>query len=72
MDGISATALLKADNELRHIPVIAMTGYGSDFEQYQVNAGFSGYITKPFQVRSLLETISGYLRGQEAPSFEKS
>ena len=62
MDGISATALLKADKKLKKIPVIALTGYESvDFGQTTAEAGFSGFITKPFKVRSFLETISGYL-----------
>jgi CheY-like chemotaxis protein len=62
MDGISATALIKADEKLRHIPVIALSGYGSvDFGEAPGEPGFSGFITKPIEVRSFLETISGYL-----------
>jgi CheY-like chemotaxis protein len=66
MDGISATAILKADEKLRHIPVIALSGYGSvDFGEASGETGFSGFITKPIEVRSFLETIAGYLG--EAP-----
>jgi CheY-like chemotaxis protein len=62
MDGISATAVLKADDQLRHIPVIALSGYGSlDLGGPPGEAGFSGFITKPIAVRSFLESISGYL-----------
>jgi len=62
MDGISATAILKADEKLRHIPVIALSGYGAiDFGETPGETGFSGFITKPIEVRSFLETISGYL-----------
>jgi CheY-like chemotaxis protein len=62
MDGISATALLKADEKLKQIPVIALSGYGSlDFGGHPGETGFSGFITKPIEVRSFLETISGYL-----------
>jgi two-component system cell cycle response regulator DivK len=69
LDGISATTLLKADNNLSHIPVVAVTGYGSDFEQYPGHTGFSGFITKPFEVLSFLEAISGYLeKVPESPS----
>ena len=70
MDGISATALLKADKKLKQIPVIALTGYESiDFGQTPSEAGFSGVITKPFKVRPFLETIAGYLDGPGAQSF---
>jgi two-component system, cell cycle response regulator DivK len=73
MDGISAAALLKADKKLEQIPVIALTGSDSiNFGQTPSTAGFSGLITKPFEVRSFLETVSGCLRGgPEATRFEK-
>ena len=75
MDGISATTLLKADEKLNQIPVIAMTGYEfSDFGGSLDRAGFSGVITKPFEVRSFLETVSGYLEdfsGPPCPGIER-
>jgi CheY-like chemotaxis protein len=68
MDGISATILLKADEKLRHIPVIALSGYGSlDFEGRPGETGVSGFISKPIQVRSFFATISGYLGGGPRP-----
>ncbi len=67
MDGITATAILKTDATLKHIPVIALSGYGSlDFGESLGATGFSGFITKPIDVRSFLETISGYLGGTRA------
>ncbi len=72
MDGISATALLKADEKLKKIPIIALTGYASDgFGKTLEEAGFSGLITKPFGVRSFLETISGYLEEVPGPQILK-
>lgn len=68
MDGIIATAILKTDATLKHIPVIALSGYGSlDFGESLGETGFSGFITKPIDVRSFLETISGYLGGTPGP-----
>jgi CheY-like chemotaxis protein len=62
MDGISATAILKADEKLRYIPVIALSGYGSlEIEGHPSKIWFSGFITKPIEIRPFLETISGYL-----------
>jgi two-component system cell cycle response regulator DivK len=66
MDGISATAILKGDEDLRHIPVIAMSGHGSvDFGENLGAWGFSSFISKPIEVRTFLVTISGYLGGAE-------
>jgi CheY-like chemotaxis protein len=68
MDGISATAILKADAKVRHIPVIALSGYGSlDFGGPPGETEFSGFISKPIEVRSFLATISGYLGGTPGP-----
>ena len=68
MDGIIATAILKTDATLKHIPVIALSGYGSlDFGEPLGETGFSGFITKPIDVRSFLETISGHLGGTPGP-----
>jgi CheY-like chemotaxis protein len=71
MDGISATAILKADEKLRKIPVVALTGFGSiDFGDAPGETGFSGFITKPIEIRSFLETISGIL-GEGPGTFEE-
>jgi two-component system cell cycle response regulator DivK len=62
MDGIEATAIVKADEKLKPIPVIALSGYGpADIGDASGKSGFSGFITKPIEVRSFLETISGFL-----------
>ncbi len=62
MDGISATAILKGDEDLRHIPVIAMSGHGLvDLGDSSGEWGFSGFIGKPIDVRSFLATISACL-----------
>ena len=64
MDGISATAILKGDEDLRPIPVIAMSGQGLvDLGDRSGEWGFSSFISKPIEVRSFLETLSGFLGG---------
>ncbi len=70
MDGIEATAVLKEDEKLRSIPVVALTGFGSvDIGESPDGLGFSGFIAKPIEVRSFLETIAGYLGGKP-PTLE--
>jgi two-component system cell cycle response regulator DivK len=62
LDGYEAIRRIKADSELRQIPVIAVTAYvlaGDDVRASE--AGCDGYITKPFSPRALLATIREYL-----------
>lgn len=64
MDGLQATALLKADAETRSIPVIALTALAmkGDAERIQL-AGCDGYIAKPMAYREFLETVERFLPG---------
>ena len=64
MDGLQATAMLKADAETRSIPVIALTALAmkGDAERIQL-AGCDGYIAKPMAYREFLETVERFLPG---------
>ncbi len=66
MDGLSATRIIKADPDLKGIPIFALTGFAmkSDKEK-AANVGFTGYIVKPFSVKVLLETIGNCLKTEE-------
>ena len=62
LNGYEAARQIKANPELRTIPIIAVTSYalsGDDIKARQ--AGCDGYITKPFSPRALLAAIRGYL-----------
>ncbi|MFA6411389.1 MAG: response regulator [Syntrophales bacterium] len=62
MDGLSATRIIKSDQELRTIPVIAITGFAMDADKENAKeVGFDAYIVKPFHVKALLEMIDGLL-----------
>jgi two-component system cell cycle response regulator DivK len=62
MDGLSATRLIKADINTRDIPVIAATAYAMKGDQEKVfEAGCSGYVTKPVDIKILLKTVEKYL-----------
>jgi two-component system, cell cycle response regulator DivK len=55
MDGYEATRRIKADPELKNIPVIAVTSYaliGDDGKAHA--AGCDAYVTKPYSPRELL------------------
>jgi two-component system cell cycle response regulator len=66
MDGLEATRLLKSDPQLRHIPVVAMTGFvGAEEERKALAAGCDGFLSKPFDTRGLLEYLERFLRKAE-------
>lgn len=67
LDGWEATARLKADPETAGIPVIALTAHARDEDRERAaRAGAEGYITKPFSVRDLRETVERMLAGGRA------
>ncbi len=62
MDGLEATALLKADEATRDIPVIALTALAMKGDEARIRAaGCDGYIGKPLAYRDFLATIASHL-----------
>ena len=58
MDGLTATRELKKDPELKDIPVVAITAHAMQGDdQKALDAGCTGYISKPLDTRSFLEKI---------------
>ncbi len=63
MDGIAATKKLQTHKETRDIPVIAVSAYAMEADKKNAMlAGFKDYVTKPFNIRELLETIDEILK----------
>lgn len=63
MDGLSATRIIKEDSAIKDIPVVAITSYAMQGdEQKAIEAGCAGYMSKPIDTRSFVETISQFLR----------
>lgn len=63
MDGLQATAALKADPRTRFIPVVAVTAHAmKGDEQKALAAGCEGYITKPIDTRMFPTLVAEYLR----------
>lgn len=66
MDGLTATRIIKKDPDLKEIPVMALTSYAmSGDEGKAIEAGCDGYMTKPIDTRSFLDTISRFIRHNE-------
>jgi CheY-like chemotaxis protein len=64
MDGLTATRMMKKDEELRHIPVVALTSYAMQGdEEKALAAGCKGYIPKPIDTRNFIRAVEGFLTG---------
>jgi len=62
MDGLEATALLKADDVTRSIPVIALTALAMKGDEERIRAaGCDGYIAKPLAYKEFLAAIAAQL-----------
>ncbi len=62
LDGYEATRRIKAQPDLRHIPIVVVTSYAlSGDEEKARAAGCDAYVAKPYSARKLLETIKRYL-----------
>ena len=60
--GLEITKDLKADEELKHIPVVAVTAFAmKGDESLMLKAGCDDYIPKPISVPVFLETVAKYL-----------
>jgi two-component system cell cycle response regulator DivK len=62
VDGYEATRRIKANPELKSIPIIAVTSYAlSGDEAKALAAGCDGYFAKPFSPRVILAKIREFL-----------
>jgi CheY-like chemotaxis protein len=62
MDGLTFTRKLKADDRLKHVPVVALTAFAlRGDEERAAAAGCRSYIVKPIDVRRFAEQISEIL-----------
>jgi len=62
MDGIEATRIIKDDEELKVIPVVAITASSLQEDNTQLKKTlFDDYLTKPIKIAKLLKVLSYYL-----------
>jgi two-component system, cell cycle response regulator DivK len=62
VDGYEATRRIKADPELRAIPIVVVTSYALSGDDVKaMEAGSDAYVAKPFSPRQLLATIRRFL-----------
>ena len=62
MDGLHATMIIKENQSLKDIKVVALTSYamGGDDKKAR-EAGCVGYITKPIDTKAFLKTVDQFL-----------
>ncbi|MBU4318165.1 MAG: response regulator [Proteobacteria bacterium] len=61
MDGLEATKVIRQDEDLKHTPIIALTSYAMRGDKDKaLEAGCTGYITKPINTKGLIETLKKF------------
>ena len=64
VDGYTACSKIKTDEAIKGIPIVMLTALGHELNKKLVNQmGASGYMTKPFSLQDLLDTIDHFLKG---------
>ena len=62
ISGLEVTKWLKEDDELSHIPVIAVTAFAMKGDEERIReGGCEAYISKPISVTHFLDTVRKYL-----------
>ncbi len=62
LDGFGALAGIRADAELAHIPIVAVTAYSMAGDRERaLAAGFDGYLSKPIDPWTFVESVKEHL-----------
>ena len=68
MDGLQATRLIRADPQLAHLRVLAMTATATSEDRVRcLDAGMDDFISKPIQPAMMYQTIASWLPARETP-----
>jgi CheY-like chemotaxis protein len=63
MDGLSVVREMKTSERTRSIPILALTAHAmrGDKDRF-LDAGCDGYISKPIDVKTFIQSIAGFLK----------
>jgi two-component system cell cycle response regulator DivK len=62
VSGLDVTKWIKDDDEVRHIPVVAVTAFAMKGDEERIRAGgCEAYISKPISVATFLDTVKEFL-----------
>lgn len=68
LDGYATTRIIKQDEAMKNIPVVALTAYAmSGDAERALEAGCDGYITKPIDPDQFQNTVARYLQRSAKP-----
>lgn len=69
ISGLEVTKWIKEDEELKTIPVIAVTAFAMKGDEQRIReSGCEGYIAKPISIGSFLETVKKQLEASDKRS----
>jgi CheY-like chemotaxis protein len=67
MDGLTATRVIRSDEQLKSIPVIALTSFAMVGDREKaLSAGCDDYLAKPIDIQVLKATIARFLQNPQA------
>src|SRR6202043_2091359 len=65
VSGLQVAQWIKDDEDLRHIPVVAITAFSIKGDEEKIRqGGCEAYLSKPISVVKFLETVRNYLHEQ--------
>ncbi|MEE8185590.1 MAG: response regulator [Thermodesulfobacteriota bacterium] len=58
MDGVTAMKILKSKDEMKDIPIIALTAAAMKWDEKKIiREGFDGYVPKPIDIKVLMKAV---------------
>ena len=71
ISGLEVTKRLKADEELRGIPIVAVTAFAMKGDEEKIRqAGCEGYLTKPISITGFMQVVERYSGAHHRPEQE--
>ena len=62
ISGLEVTRIIKQDEALRNIPVIAVTAFAMKGDEERIRqGGCEGYLSKPISVATFVDTVRSYI-----------
>jgi len=72
MDGYEATRMIKADKDLKNIPVIALTASGMKADREKIKqGGFDGFLTKPVKKSQIFNELANVIKYSKKEKSEQ-
>ena len=71
ISGLELIEQIKSDDELKHIPIMAVTAYAAKGDEERIrDAGAEGYVSKPISVLKFVEAVRALLDAAAARAEE--